>query len=73
MYAIGIKMSRDITDRHIYYVVHSFYRKSIEMFLDFAEVTSDVKSSLLSTYCMDAYGSNLWDYNNQYVKSFYTA
>ena len=45
----GIKMSRDSRDRHISSAVHSSYRKSNEVLLDFAAVTSDVKSSLFST------------------------
>ena len=69
---LGVKMSRDITDRHIYLsiVVHSFYRKSNEVLLDFASVTSDVKFSL---YCLEGYGSSLWDYSSRYVKIYYFA
>ena len=66
-------MSRDITDKHIHSAVHGFYRKSNEVLLDFASLTSDVKSSLFSTYCLDAYGSSLWDYSSQCVKIFYVA
>ena len=67
---LGVKMSRDITDRHIHSTVHSFYRKSNEVLLDFASVTSDVKFSL---YCLEGYGSSLWDYSSQYVKICYFA
>ena len=52
---LGIKMSRDITDRHLSSAVQSFYRKSNKVLLDFAAVTSNMKLSLFSTYCMDAY------------------
>ena len=63
-----IKMFKNITDRHIYSAVHGFYRKSNEVLLGFISLTSDVKSSLFSIYCLDAYGSSLWDYSSQYVK-----
>ena len=55
------------------HAVHGFYRKSNEVVLDFDSVTSDVKSSLFSTYCLDAYRSSLWNYSSQCVKTFYIA
>ena len=32
-----------------------------------------VKSKLLATYCLDLYGSQLWNYSSIDVQSFYVA
>ena len=58
---LGVIMSRNITDRHMYSAVHGFYRKRNDVLYDFASLTSHVKFSLFSTYC-------LWDYSDQYDK-----
>ena len=34
---------------------------------------SHVKSKLLATYCLDLYGSQLWNYSRHDVQSFYVA
>ena len=36
-------------------------------------LSSDIKSKLISTYCMDLYGSQLWNYGTGYPEIFYVA
>ena len=36
-------------------------------------LSSDIKSKLISTYCMDLYGSQLWNYCTGYPETFYVA
>ena len=36
-------------------------------------LSSDIKSKLISTYCMDLYGSQLWNYGTGYPETFYVA
>ena len=33
-----------------------------EVRFDFSMLSSDIKSKLISTYCMELYGSQLWNY-----------
>ena len=40
---------------------------------DFSMLSSDIKSKLISTYCMDLYGSQLWNYGTGYPETFYVA
>lgn len=70
---LGVSLSRDINDRLIKQTINSFYRKSNEVMLDFGSLSSDVKSSLFSTYCLDVYGSNIWNYSSRSVQTFFTA
>ena len=40
---------------------------------DFKSLSRNVKSQLFSTFCLDAYGSQLWPFFNNSVKLYYTA
>ena len=40
---------------------------------DFKYLYRNIKSQLLSSYCLDAYGSQLWLFYDKSVKSFYVA
>ena len=40
---------------------------------DFSHCDSSTLSVLFNTYCMNIYGSQLWNYNNKFADSFYTA
>ena len=40
---------------------------------DFKSLSRNVKSQLFSTFCLDAYGSQLWLFLNNSVKLYYTA
>ena len=40
---------------------------------DFKYLYRNIKSQLLSSYCLDAYGSQLWPFYDKSVKLFYVA
>ena len=65
---LRVRMSWDITYGHIFSAAHDFYRKSN----DCPSLTIDhVKVYIFSMYCLDVYGSNMWEYSSQYVKISY--
>ena len=52
--------SHDISDRNIPQSGQKLYRRSNEVMSDFKYLSCNVKSQLFSTFCLDAYGSQLW-------------
>ena len=40
---------------------------------NFKDIPCDVKARLLDTYCLDLYGSQLWNYSKHDVNHFYVA
>ena len=73
---LGISLSSDnihILDNNITDAVSKFNRKSNELLSDFKIVSCSIKSTLFSTFCLDAYGSSLWCYSSKSVESFYVA
>ena len=60
---LGISVSsHDISDRNIPQSVQNLYRRSNEVMSDFKSLSCNVKSQLFSTFCLDAYGSQLWPF-----------
>ena len=58
---LGISVSsHDISDRNIPQSVQKLYRRSNEVMSDFKSLSRNVKSQLFSTFCLYAYGSQLW-------------
>ena len=71
---LGISVSsHDISDRNIPQSVQKLYRRSNEVMSDFKSLSRNVKSQLFSTFCLDAYGSQLWPFLNNSVKLYYTS
>ncbi len=70
---LGISISTDILDRNIHATVQKFYCKTNSVLYDFKDIPCDTKSRLLSTYCLDLYGSTLWNYCKSDVDYFYVA
>ena len=71
---LGISASsHDISDGNIPQSVQNVYWRSNETMSDFKSFSGNVKSQLFSTFCLDAYGSQLWPYFNNSVESYYTA
>ena len=71
---LGIPFSNsNILDRNISLSVQRFYCKANEVLADFKNVTCDIKSRLLSTYCLDVYGCQLWPFYDKCVNQFYVA
>ena len=54
----GFKISTDVLNRNIDATIQTFYRKCNEVRFDFSMLSSDIKSKLISTYCMDLMGHN---------------
>ena len=70
---VGFKISTDILNRNIDATIQTFYRKCNEVRFDFSMLSRDIKSKLIFTYCMDLYGSQLWNYGTGYPETFYVA
>ena len=58
---LGVHISNNIADRNITNIIHKFYAKVNSVMYDFRNVPCQVKANLLSTYCLDLYGSQLWN------------
>ena len=55
---LGFSISRDILNREIQSSISMFNRKCNKVSLDFSILNSDIKSKLISIFCMDAvYGT----------------
>jgi hypothetical protein len=70
---LGSMISRDILDRDISSSVNTFNRKCNELKMDFSILSSDIKAKLLSSFCMDLHGCQLWNFSADYVNKFYVA
>ena len=69
---ISIK-NNDVTDHNISKTSRKFYHKANQVMNDFKYLYRNIKSHLLSSYCLDAYGSQLWPFYDKSVKLFYVA
>ena len=69
---ISIK-SNDVTDHNISKTTRKFYPKANQVMNDFKYLYRNIKSQLLSSYCLDTYASQLWPFYDKTVKSFYVA
>ena len=70
---LGVHKSNDITNRNIASSVHKYYARVNSLLCDFRNVPCHVKAKLLSTYCLDLYGSQLWNFTSIDVQSFFVA
>ena len=71
---LGVNLSDNIFNKHISNTVRNFYCRSNELLFDFSAICYDLKSRLMSTYCMDLYGSSLWNFRkHDDVEEFYVA
>ena len=48
-------------------VVQKFYCRVNSVLYDFKDIPCDVKAKLLDSYCLDVYGSQLWNYSKHDV------
>ena len=49
------------------------YCKVNSVLYDIKDIPCSVKYRLLDTYCLDLYGSQLWNYSKQDINQFYVA
>ena len=55
------------SDKNVFHTVHKLRRMGNELGYDFKLLPSDVNSQLFSSYCLDAYGSKLWNFDSKIV------
>ena len=70
---LGVYIYCDVKDRIINGSVQKFYCKVNNVLYDFKNIPCHVKTRLLDTYCLDLYGSQLWNYSKHDVNHFYVA
>ena len=70
---LGITLSHDLSDKNVLSAVQKFNRRSNELRFDFKLLPSEVKSQLFTTFCLDAYGCQLWNFDSITVNPFFTA
>ena len=46
---------------------------NIYIYLDFRYLQCDILSNMISTYCLDAYASQLWDCEDKRIEKYYVA
>ena len=73
MCLLGIHISNDFSDKNVFHTVHKFNRKCNELRYDFKLLPSDVKSQLFSSFCLDAYASQLWNFDSKMVEPYYVS
>ena len=42
----------------------------MSVYLDFKYLQCDILSNMISTYCLDAYASQLWDYEDKRIEKY---
>ena len=70
---LGVSIWCDVKDRNINGSIQKFYCKLNSVLYDFKDIPCDVKTRLLDTYCLDLYGSQLWNNSKHDVNHFYVA
>ena len=71
---LGITLSSNrTTDNVIEIAVMKFNIKSNEVFSDLKLLPCYIKSKLFTTFCIDAYGCQLWNFESKEVHHFYFA
>ena len=76
---LGRKLSATIQIKkkfsQIFWVKYDFCKSLMvnSVLFDFKNISSDVKSKLIDTYCLDLYGSQLWKHSKNDVNAFYTS
>ena len=53
--------------------VKQFNSKYMSIYLDFKYLHCNVLSNMISAYCLDAYASQLWDYEDKRIEKYYVA
>ena len=63
----------NIFSANIDHSVKQFNCKYMSLYLDFKYLQCDVLSHMISTYCLDAYASELRDYEDKRIEKYYVA
>ena len=70
---LGIHISNYFLDKNVFHTVHTFNRKCNELRYDFKLLPSDVKAQLFSSFCLEAYGSQLCNFDSKMVELYYVS
>ena len=70
---LGVSVTSRIKERNVNSSVQKFYCRVNSVLYDFKDILCDVKAKLLDSYCLDVYGSQLWNYSKYDVDMFFTA
>ena len=70
---LGVSVTSRIKERNVNSSVQKFYCRVNSVLYDFRDIPCDVKVKLLDSYCLDVYGSQLWNYSKHDVDMFFTA
>ena len=70
---LGVSVISKIRERNVNSSVHKFYCRVNSVLCDFKDIPCDGKAKLLASYCLDVYGSQLWNYSKHDVDMFFTA
>ena len=66
----GVSVTSRIRERNVNSGVQKFYCRVNSVLYDFKGIRWDVKAKLLDSYCLDVYGSQLWNYSKHDVDMF---
>ena len=70
---LGVSVTSRINERNVNSSVQKVYCRVNSVLYDFKDIPCDVKAKLLDSYCLDVYGSQLWNYSKHDVDMFFTA
>ena len=70
---LGVHISNDITNKNITSGVHKYFARVDIVLYDFRNEPCHVKAKLLSTYCLDLYGSQFWNFSSIDVQPLFVA
>ena len=67
---LGVSVTSSSKERNVNSSVQKFYCRVNSVLYDFKDIPCDVKAKLLDFYCLDVYGSQLWNYSKHDVDMF---
>ena len=67
---LGVSVTSRIKEKNVNSSVQMFYCRVNNVLYDFKDISSDVKAKVLDSYCLDVYGSQLWNYSKPDVICF---
>ena len=66
-----VSVTSRIRERNVNSSVQKFYCRVNSILYDFKDIPCDVKARLIDSYCLDVYGSQLWNYSKHDVDMFF--
>ena len=70
---LGVSVTSRIRERNVTSSAQKFYCRVNSVLDDFRDIPCDVKARLLDSYCLDVYGSQLWNYSKHDVDMIFNA